>query len=100
MQDVYLIVREAIVNAVRHGSASRVAIRVSRPGGRLAVSIADNGCGFPFAGSYSGDALRSMGAGPRSLLERVSSLGGSLQLESGHGGARLEVVLPLAPEAH
>jgi signal transduction histidine kinase len=98
-QDVYLIVREAVVNAVRHGSASRVSIRVSRPDGRLAVSIADNGSGFPFEGTYTGEALRGMGAGPRSLLERVTSLGGSLLLESGRGGARLEVVLPLAREA-
>lgn len=99
VQDVYLIVREAVVNAVRHGSASRVFIRLGRPEGRLAVSIADNGSGFPFEGTYSGDALRSMGAGPRSLLERVTSLGGSLMLESGRGGARLDVLLPIAGEA-
>ena len=58
-----------------------------------------HGSGFPFEGTYSGDALRSMGAGPRSLLERVTSLGGSLMLESGRGGARLDVLLPIAGEA-
>jgi signal transduction histidine kinase len=93
-QDVYLIVREAVVNAVRHGGASRVAVRLAREGAELTVSVADNGRGFPFAGSFSGEALLGMGAGPRSLLERVSSLGGSLLLESGSDGARLDVRLP------
>jgi signal transduction histidine kinase len=95
-QDVYLIVREAVVNAVRHGGASRVAIQVGSEGGQLAVSVADNGRGFPFSGRYTGDMLRSMGAGPRSLLERVSSLGGTLLLESAADGARLDVRLPPA----
>jgi signal transduction histidine kinase len=100
VQDVYLIVREAVVNAVRHGSASRVSIRLGRPEGGLAVTITDNGRGFPFEGSFSGDELRSMDAGPRSLLERVTALGGSLMLESGRGGARLDVLLPLVGEAN
>lgn len=95
--ELYLIVREAVVNAVRHGNASRVTIRVEAPApGRLSVQVADNGRGFPFRGRFTGEMLRSMGAGPRTLQERVAALDGSLVLESAETGARVEVSLPLA----
>jgi signal transduction histidine kinase len=94
VQEVYLIAREAVVNAVRHGGASRVVIRVDQPADGLALSVADNGTGFPFHGRYDGEALRALGAGPRSLLERVSALGGELLLESAAEGARVDVRLP------
>lgn len=52
-RDVYFIVREALFNAVRHGAARQVAIRVTRPAAdRLAISIADDGRGFPVAGRF------------------------------------------------
>ena len=41
-------------------------------------------------------ALMDLGAGPRTLMHRVESLGGTLTVESGAGGSRIEVTLPLA----
>jgi signal transduction histidine kinase len=94
--ELYLIVREAVVNAVRHGNATRVTIRVDAAvPGQLAVAVTDNGTGFPFRGRFTGEALRRMGAGPRTLQERVAALDGTLVLESAETGARVEVSLPL-----
>jgi signal transduction histidine kinase len=95
-REIYLIVREAVVNAVRHGGARRVAVEarlVDRS--RLVLDIADDGRGFPFRGTLSLSDLLSMSAGPRSICERVVGLRGLLALESTASGSRLKVELPL-----
>lgn len=95
-REVYLIVREALVNAVRHGNSSRVTVTASRASnGHLVAQISDNGRGFAFHGTLSQNELVSRNLGPRSICERVASLHGMLTLESGPSGARLSVELPL-----
>ncbi|MEO8276660.1 MAG: histidine kinase [Thermoanaerobaculia bacterium] len=94
--DVYHIVREGLVNAVRHGDATRVEIQLSgADAGRLALSIVDNGHGFPFQGRFGHEELARMQAGPRTLRERVVARGGSLVLETGPEGARLDIAVPV-----
>jgi signal transduction histidine kinase len=95
-REIYLIVREAVVNAVRHGGARRVAVQahpVDRS--RLALDIADDGRGFPFHGKLALADLLSRNLGPRSICERVAGLRGLLALESSPAGSRLIVELPL-----
>jgi signal transduction histidine kinase len=95
-RDIYHIVREALVNAARHGAASEARVAIAPAvGDAVALSIADNGRGFSFTGCYSADELADLNLGPKTLRERVSALQGSLTLESGPGGAELSVVLPL-----
>lgn len=94
-REVYHLVREALVNAARHGEASAVRLAIRRaPGGQLSITVADNGRGFPFEGRLSHAALAQGNVGPRNLFERVSSLRGTLDVESGPSGARLEIALP------
>lgn len=96
-REVYLVVREALVNAVRHGEASAVRVEVAREaadGAGLAVSVVDNGRGFPFHGRFGQDELVAEDRGPRTLLSRVAALKGTLTLESSLSGARLDIVLP------
>lgn len=96
-REVYLLVREALVNAVRHGAATEVSVEVRRsPAGEVEVHVADNGRGFPFQGVFSGEDLKDRNIGPKTLQERVASLRGRLRLESREGGAKLELVLPAA----
>jgi glucose-6-phosphate-specific signal transduction histidine kinase len=93
-REVYNVVRESLVNAARHGEASAVRLVIRRNGGRLFITVADNGRGFPFQGRLTHADLAAGTVGPRNLFERVASLGGSLSLESGAAGARLEIDLP------
>jgi signal transduction histidine kinase len=94
-RDVYHVVREALVNAVRHGDASAVRVEITRSEAeQLAITVADNGRGFPFQGRYSYEELAGEGLGPRTLLERVASLQGTLALESSASGARLDIAVP------
>lgn len=99
-RDVYHIVREALVNAVRHGEASRARVVIAvTPEREVSISVHDNGRGFPFVGSFSGEALARMGAGPKTLRERVASLRGSLAVDSSAAGARLDIQLPASSGA-
>ena len=91
--DIVHIVSEAAANASRHGRASRVHVRFGGGEGRLYLQIRDNGNGFPFEGRLDAESLRARGLGPRSLLERIESLGGSMNIESGRGGALLDITL-------
>jgi signal transduction histidine kinase len=94
-REVYNVIREALVNAARHGEASAVRLEIRKEGeDRLCITVADNGRGFPFQGRLSHAELAERSLGPRNLFERVSSLQGTLDLESGAGGARLEIALP------
>jgi signal transduction histidine kinase len=99
-REIYLVVREALVNAVRHGEASAVRVTIALDAqSRLAVTVADNGRGFPVHGRWSHAALADEKLGPRSLLERVESLRGTVSLESSASGARLEIAVPAGPAA-
>ncbi|MHA6332819.1 sensor histidine kinase [Qipengyuania sp. CAU 1752] len=79
------LIREAVANAVRHGSASQVTVRGIFESGELVLSVRDNGSGFP-------DEV--IGVPPRSLMERVREIGGTLNLESSSLGTELTMVLP------
>lgn len=94
-REIYHVVREALVNAVRHGEASAVRVLIERGvDDSLAITVADNGHGFPFQGRYSHQELAGGSKGPRILLERVASLHGTLAIESNPSGARLEIAIP------
>jgi signal transduction histidine kinase len=92
---VPLMVHEAVVNALKHAEPSRVAVTVEKSDGQIRVVVADDGRGFPFKGRYEHTALVELSQGPRSLLDRVTSLGGQLTIESSTAGARVEMRLSL-----
>jgi len=58
---LYRIAQEAISNAVRHGKARHVEVRLRSTGGELLMQIADDGSGIdPTAASMNGMGLRIM----------------------------------------
>ena len=82
----YFVVCEALTNAVKHASASRVAIRARRDNGTLRLSVSDDGVG--------GATVRR-GSGLAGLIDRVAAHGGSLEIASPRGGGtRIEVAIP------
>jgi len=95
VREVYHLIREAVVNARRHGEATvvRVAVRSGEEG--ISLSVEDDGRGFPFHGEFTAEELLALRAGPRSLRERATALGGRLRLVSAESGARIEIDLPM-----
>ena len=82
----YFVACEALTNAVKHASASKVAVRAVRENGALLVSIADDGLG---------GAVIRRGRGLAGLEDRVAAHGGTLTVVSPQGGGtRVEVAIP------
>jgi len=55
--------------------------------------VSDDGRSFPFRGHYDHAALLANDASPRSLLDRVESLGGRMSIDSSDSGSKVEVRL-------
>lgn len=78
---VYRVIQEALTNVVKHAQARRVSVVVTRRGQQITVIIEDDGCGF----EVSADRC-SGGFGLVGMQERLSALGGELDIESSPGG--------------
>ena len=80
------IVQEAVSNAVRHGEASEVLIKLKKDDDdTLTLEISDNGRGFE-AGNINHETLRVEGhRGLASMTERMSLMGGTLKISSTPG---------------
>jgi signal transduction histidine kinase len=94
--DIAHIVHEALVNAARHGGGSSARVEVGVREHQVTIVVADNGRGFGFQGRFDLPALNRLNVGPVTLKERVASLGGTLTIDSGSAGARLEIAVPVA----
>ena len=97
LEGVYRIVQEGVLNAARHADPSLVSVDIATGDGEVRLRISDDGCGFPFHGSFDLQALGAMNQGPLTLRERVAALGGQLLLRTGETGTELSITLPLAP---
>lgn len=74
-----MILQEAVGNALTHGEATRVDVRLKFDGGAFAMSVADNGCGFAAA------SANANGIGLQSMRRRTREMGGELRIESAPG---------------
>ncbi|HUC53381.1 MAG TPA: ATP-binding protein [Candidatus Cybelea sp.] len=91
---LYRIVQEALTNAVKHSQASNLWIRAWKENLVLCCSIRDDGVGFDIA--LCQRASLRKGLGLIAMRERVSAIGGTLQMESRPGhGTELSLRLPL-----
>jgi len=95
--DLYRLIHEGLVNAARHADASAIRVSLSVADARIHLSIADDGKGFPFTGTYDLAWLERMDQGPVTLRERVAALQGELTLTSSkQAGSELLITVPLA----
>jgi signal transduction histidine kinase len=92
---LFLVVKEALNNAIRHGNATEINFRVRVNQDGLAISITDNGSGFD-------TSARSNGYGLVNLRKRLEHLHGRCELESTPGaGTTVSLQLPLpVPNNH
>ena len=91
---IYRIVQESMSNAVRHGRPKTIEVSVGRDGDRpneVLVRIVDDGAGL---GEHPG----RLGFGLIGMRERVTAMGGSLQVVNRAGGGS-EVVARLSTAA-
>ena len=91
---LYRFVQEALTNAVKHARASKIWIRTWREKSVLRCSIRDDGVGFDTRPNQRA-GLRT-GLGLIAMRERLSAVGGTLQIESNPTrGTELSIRIPL-----
>ena len=90
--ELFLIIREGIRNAVNHSKAGTISVEVNTREARVMAVVEDDGRGF----ETGEEATFAGSTGLSSIEERTSLLGGTLVLGSAPGkGTRIEVLLPL-----
>lgn len=92
-RDIFLIVKEALHNIHKHARARRIEVRVEIFGGKLKLSIKDDGIGF------DEDEMRSedhIGFGLRNMKKRAEHLGGTLFIQSApQTGSKVVLEFPI-----
>jgi len=82
---VYRVVQEGLTNIVKHAQRpSDVSVVIQRPDATLQMIIEDNGCGFD-VGAQATTAGNRRGLGLEGMRERLSLIGGTLDVESAIG---------------
>jgi signal transduction histidine kinase len=92
---LYRVVQEALTNVARHAQARRVYLHLARQGARVTVLIEDDGQGFDVEAMARQQASEP-GLGLLGIRERVTTLGGRLEVQSQPGrGTRLFIEIPI-----
>jgi ligand-binding sensor domain-containing protein/two-component sensor histidine kinase len=84
--NLFMAVKEALNNVLKHSAATEVQVGLAVTEGRMAITIADNGRGFDLT------AVRPGGNGLENMRQRLERIGGRLVLESQPGqGTRIRM---------
>jgi len=82
----YYVVAEGLTNIARYAGATEARVEATAKGGRLVVTVTDDG---------RGGADPSSGSGLRGLVDRLAAIDGELQITSRAGdGTTLTAILP------
>jgi signal transduction histidine kinase len=93
---LFLSVREALVNVVKHAGVKEAELSAEVQGSRLVVEVVDHGKGFSAAADHARVAHLDGHFGLASIHERVRLVGGAFALASQPGqGTRLTIEVPL-----
>jgi signal transduction histidine kinase len=86
---IYRIIQQSISNAIIHGNADRIDIRLYYKRESLEILIKDNGKGA--------DAIE-YGIGIQGMKERLAEVGGMVEIENSRLGFKLSIQVPLGQE--
>ena len=88
---LYRCAQECISNVIRHSGATEATVALAAEGGRLLLTVTDNGHGFD-------TAARNSGIGLRAIDENASSMGGTASITSSSNGTKIRVSLPCSAD--
>jgi len=90
---LFLILKEAVRNACRHGRPDKIMLEIRRHSSRMVITLTDDGVGFDTNKARDGQGLVSM-------ERRAHEMGGTMSIESSPGhGTRIHVEIPLSSRA-
>ena len=92
--NLFMVVKEAFNNILKHARASQVHLRLVLQDGLLEIRVEDNGCGFDTA-----TAAVSRRSGLANMRQRVQMIGALLHIESQPGqGTSIRVQMIISPK--
>ena len=78
-RNVFLVVKEALNNVLKHSGATKVSINLQHVAGGLKLLIQDNGKGIDF------EKLRQFGNGLKNMKKRMEDIGVDFKIENSNG---------------
>jgi PAS domain S-box-containing protein len=88
---LYRISQEALNNMVKHSHATEASIELLEIGSHIELIIKDNGIGFDYSPHF-----KSQGNGIYNMHERVSIIGGTIEIKSKPGeGTMIDIKIPV-----
>lgn len=91
-REIFLVLREAVRNAARHGDPGEVTIDLQILGTTFVGTVTDDGRGFDLG------SRQAAGTGISSMRERAALFGGTLELRSEPGRTQVVLSVPLPRE--
>ena len=88
-QNVYLVMKEAINNALKYAECSTLILSTQVTNSNLEFSVKDNGKGFD-------EQLISQGNGMRTMKERMHEIGGTYEVKSSESGTEIKGVVSIS----
>ncbi|MEO0406433.1 MAG: histidine kinase [Cyanobacteria bacterium P01_A01_bin.135] len=95
LMTLYRAIQEGLTNVHKHARAGQVAIALNFGSQAATLDLIDNGCGFDVA-AWKSKAPAQTAHGLIGLQERLSLVGGTLDLDSHCQGTRLSIRIPRA----
>ena len=78
--------QESLTNAVKHGRATKISVKLQQNAGGVSLTIIDNGMG---------DEDLVLGFGLSTMKKRIEEVGGAFRIDSCQSGTTLELKLPI-----
>jgi signal transduction histidine kinase len=94
---IFRVVQECLGNVHRHSGSATAQVILEVEKGRARLQVSDRGVGIPANRQQEG--RERIGVGLRGIRERISGLGGEMQIESSAKGTTIKAELPWAPLA-
>jgi signal transduction histidine kinase len=89
---LFRCLQEVFANVVKHAQASQVTVRTREMGGRVELSVCDNGIGL---GLMPDQAFRDGGRGIGNLRLRAAEIGADVRFSDGRPGACVSFSFPV-----
>ena len=96
---IFRSLQETLTNVHRHSGSARVDVGIEIKGGQIGLTVRDYGRGIaPEKGEHFHTAGANLGVGLTGMRERVTELGGNLQVLSENPGTLVKVTVPVGQE--
>lgn len=80
-KELFLVIKEALHNVLKHATANKVAVIMGMQGDRLEIIVEDNGKGIPDQHIQ----INGFGNGLKNMQKRMDEIGGKLLISSSNG---------------